>query len=231
MSMRWSKQLRIERVQHARGDVIRALDRVRPVHEHLGLDDRHDPGLLAERRVAGERMRVRPDAVLARERVGDRVRRAPLREARAEVAVLLEPPAQPVEAFGDGLAFGERQRLRAQVDLDAGNDALRREQLRERRAVVRALANRLVVEDDAADELLDARRREEQVAVGAPALLGRLESDRVEALLDRGGALVRREDALPLGDERLRGLMELAGHGIHLPLRSVVVVGVIIARR
>ena len=78
------------------------------------------------------------------------------------------------------------------------------EQLRERRPVGGALADRLVEEDDAADVLLGARRREEQVAVGAPVLLGRLDADRVEALLDRAVALVGGEDPLPLGDERAR---------------------------
>src|SRR2546423_790425 len=141
-------------------------------------------------------MRVGPDAVLARERIGDRVRRTPFREARAEAVVLLQPFAQPVEAFGDRLAVGVRERLRTLVDLDARDDTLRREQLREGRPVEPVLANRLVVEDDAADVLLDTRRREQEVAVGTPGLLGRLEPDRVEPLLDRAGALVRGEDPL-----------------------------------
>jgi hypothetical protein len=75
------------------------------------------------------------------------------------------------------------------------------------------LADRLVEEDHAADVVAGAAGREEQVAVGAPVLLGRLDPDRVEALLDRPRALVRREDPLALGDERLRGLVQsLAGH-------------------
>src|SRR5205823_3724955 len=67
----------------------------------------------------------------------------------------------------------------------------------------------LVVEDDPADVLLGARRREEQLAVGASRVLGRLDPDRVEALLDRAGALVRGEDPLALGDERAGGLVQL----------------------
>ena len=47
--------------------VVAALDRVVAVHQHLGLDDRDEPRLLRERRVARERVRVRPDAVLARD--------------------------------------------------------------------------------------------------------------------------------------------------------------------
>src|SRR5262249_17580361 len=89
----------------------------------------------------------------------------------------------------------------------------------------------LVEEDHAADELLDALRREQHVAVGAAVLLGRLEPDRVEALLDRGVALVRGEDALSLGDERAgrglqfshrlppAGLDRLAGATVPVPAR------------
>ena len=104
------------------GDVARALDRVVAVHQHLGLDDRHDARLLAQRGVAGERVGVGVDAVLATAAVGDRVDRAPLREARAELAVLGQALAQPVEALGDRLALGAGERLRAGVDLDAGDD-------------------------------------------------------------------------------------------------------------
>src|SRR3954447_8713798 len=108
-------------------------------------------------------MRVRPEAVLARDALADRDDTAPLGEARTELAVLLEPPAQAVEALGDGLAVGERERLRAGIDLDPGDDPLRGEQLRERRPVERLRPDRLVEEDDAADELLDPLGGEEQV--------------------------------------------------------------------
>ena len=50
-------------LQRARRHLVAALDRVVGVHQHLGLDDRDDPGLLAQRGVARERVRVRADAV------------------------------------------------------------------------------------------------------------------------------------------------------------------------
>ena len=85
-----------------------ALDRVVAVHQHLGLDDRHDARFLAQRGVARERVRVHVDAVRRRDAVADvDVRRAPLGEARAELAVLGEPLAQAVETLGDGLALGD----------------------------------------------------------------------------------------------------------------------------
>ena len=74
------------------------------VHQHLGLDDRHDVGFLAQRRVTRERVGVDVDAVRARDVVADRDDRAPLREPGAESAVLVEPLAQTVETFGDELA-------------------------------------------------------------------------------------------------------------------------------
>ena len=180
----------------------------------------HEPGLLAERRVARERVRVRADVPVGRDAVADRDHGPPLREARAELAVLLEPPAQPVEALGDLLAREERVVVRAGVDLDPGDHALRREHLGERRAVVRALADRLVVEDHAADGVLHPRRREEQLAVEAAVLLRRLDADRVEPLLDRPRALVRREDALVVGDDRAGGVVEWDGISVLLSSSS-----------
>ena len=41
-----------DRAQRAPGHLVADLDRVVGVHQHLGLDDRHEPGLLAQRRVA-----------------------------------------------------------------------------------------------------------------------------------------------------------------------------------
>ena len=153
----------------------------RPVHQHLGLDDGHEVGLLRERREPSERVCVHENAVLARDAVSDRDHGAPLREARAELAVLLEPLAETVEALSDLLVRRAGEPLRAGVHLDPRDDPLALEQLRERRAVRRALADRLVVEDHARDVVARALRREEEVAVGAPRLLGRLDSDRVEA--------------------------------------------------
>src|SRR5204863_1629258 len=106
----------------------------------------------------------------------DVVGRAPLREARAELAVLLEPLAQTVEALRHRLAGRVREWLRAPVDLDSRDDSAAFEQLRERRPVGRRLADRLVEQDHAADVLLDPVRSEEKVAVRTPVLLGRLDA-------------------------------------------------------
>ena len=73
---------------------------------------------------------------------------------------------------------------------------------------------------------LDALGGEEEVAVGAPVLLGRLDADLVEPLLDRAGALVGGEDALAGGDDRPGGGFEL-GH-IHGHSHSMVPGGLLV---
>ena len=101
-------------------------------------------------------------------------------------------PSRPSVTFS---SRGESQILGAHVDLDAGEDAARSEKRAEVHSVRRALAQRFVEEDDAADVFLDSLRREEKLTIGAPVLLGGFDADAVEALLNRARALVRREDA------------------------------------
>ena len=55
-------ELRVERAEGPAGRVLARLDRVRAVHQDLRLDDRHDVGLLTERRVARHRVGVRVQA-------------------------------------------------------------------------------------------------------------------------------------------------------------------------
>src|SRR5262249_60813991 len=132
------------------------------------------------------------------ELVGDRVCGAPLGGACGEVAVLGEALPEPVEALGDGVALGrQRERLGALVDLDPGDDALFGEHRWERDTVARRLADRLVEQDHAADELLDALGGEEEVAIRAAIPLRRLDADLVETLLDRVRALAARSPSLP----------------------------------
>ena len=81
----------------------------------------------------------------------------------------------------------------------------------ERGAVDGPLADGLVEEDHAADELAHPLGGEQQLAVSPAILLGRLDLDGLEPLLDRPRALVCREDALALRDQRagrwLRGCL------------------------
>jgi hypothetical protein len=66
------------------------------VHQDLGLDDRDDAVVLAERRVTGERMGVGLDRAPGGDAVGDVDHRPPLGEARAALVVLDQPFAEAV---------------------------------------------------------------------------------------------------------------------------------------
>ena len=145
------EELLIDLLQHPFGHALASRDIMAAVHQHLGLDDRHDVGLLAKRGVAGERMGVRQDAGIARLVLADVDDGAPFRETRAERVIPFQPAGEAVEPLGDGLARAERQRLRPGIDLDAGNRARILDQLDERRAVLRLLADGLVEEDHARD--------------------------------------------------------------------------------
>ncbi len=194
-------ELREDGVERRARHLVAARERMVAVHQDLRLDDRHDAGLLAERRVARERVRVDVDAGRGRDAVADRDHRAPLREAGAERRVLREPLAQPVEPFGDLLVGMERERLRAGVDLDAGHDAEGRQRVGERDAGERALPDRLVEQDRAADRFGESRRGDDEVAPPPPHLLGRRDALLDEALVAGPGALVHRDQALVVGDE------------------------------
>ena len=202
-------------VQHLLGDIGAARQRVIAIDQHLGLDDGHHALRLADGRIARQRVRIGLDSEAAGQRVGHVVHRAPLGEARALRLVGLQPLAQPIEPLGHLVVGRQCQRDLAGVDLDAGHDALARRQLRQRRSVVGFLVQRLFVEDDAADEVAQARRREDQAAVGAPVGLRGVDADCLEALGDGRAAFVGGEDAFAILHQRLhRGLEFTAGvHG------------------
>src|SRR5215204_2427017 len=123
-------------------------------------------------------MRVRPDAVVARQ-VGffvDRDHCAPLRESGAELVILGQALPKAVEALGHRLAGSAGEVLRSLVDLDPRDYPAVLQQSRKRSSVRRRLANRLVEEDHSADELLGALGREEELAIAAAVLLSRLDA-------------------------------------------------------
>jgi hypothetical protein len=125
---------------------------------------------------------------------------------------------QTIQTFGDGLAGETGKRLRARVDLDAGDDAELGQVLRERRAVLGFLAQGFIVKDHAADVVGDVRRGEQQLAIRAACFLRRFQLDAVEALLDRAAGFVGGQNTLALRDHCARNRLELTA--IHTFLRS-----------
>ena len=141
-------------------------------------------------------MGVGVDAVRGRDPFADGDDRSPLAENGAKLSVLGEAFAESVEPLGDSLARRARQRLRADVGLDAWRDALIGQELHQRRAVGRFLSDGLVVQDDPADELVRTAGAKEKLAVRTAVRLGIFDADRFETSLDRARALVGGEDPL-----------------------------------
>src|SRR5690606_5647214 len=145
--------------------------------------------------------------------VGDGDHAAPFGKARAEIVVLLEPFTQAVEPFGYRLAGKTRQGLGALVDLDARHCARPVDDLDERRTILRLLADRLVIEDDAGDAVPHGFVGPEQhLAIVAAGLRRGFDADRIEALLDRTAAFVRSQDALAVGRHPSRNVLEPFPH-------------------
>src|SRR5579863_203440 len=165
---------------------------------------------------SGERVGVGLDRAPGGNALADVDHRPPLGEAGALRMVALEAFAQTVEALGDGLCGEAGQRLGSLVDLDARHGAGALDQLHQRRGISigGALVERLFVEDHAGDVVPHRVVRPEQhLAVVAPALLRRLKTYGIEALLDRAGGFVRGEDALAGGHKRLGDCIQ--GRQIH----------------
>ena len=213
--------LRVQRIEHGAqyrmGHLAAPLNRVAAVHQHLGLDDRHEAGLLAQGGVAGQRMRVGRDAAWAGQAVTDAYHGPPLGETRTHQCVLLQPGPQPVQTLGDLLAGMQREGLGADIHLDPWDHARFDEPVDEPRAVPVALPDGLVIQDGAADMHAQARRRHEQLAIGAPGRLGLRDPGCGEALVAGARALIHREQAAAGADEGLRRAREAGGAQIAAP--------------
>jgi hypothetical protein len=203
--------------QGVAGGPVAALDGVVAVHQDLGLDDRDQPGLLGGGGEAAKGLGVGGDAAEAGDALADGDDGPPLGEPGLKVAELDQAAGQAVEALGDLLALEAGQPGGAGVDLDPGDDPLAGQDLGQRGAVGGALAQRLVIQDDAADVLGRPLGGEQQLAVGAAVVLGRGDLDGVEALLDGAAALVGGQDALARGDQRRRGRGQLVCSHLNLP--------------
>jgi hypothetical protein len=155
-------------------------------------------------------MRVGVDCRVARNAGTDVDHRAPLRKARTLVVIFLQPLGELVEADGDQLVRAAGQRLRAFVDLDAGDRACLLDQLDQRRAVLRLLPDRLIVEDHAGDVLRHrVLRAEQQLAIIAAIVLGRVDADRVETLLDGAGGFIRGQNSAARRDHGVGDFVEI----------------------
>ena len=140
-------------------------------------------------------MRIDVNGGCARDALTDLDHRSPLGELGAEFRVFGDAVREPIQALGDRLAVRPGERLRAGINLDAGQNILALQNRDQRRPVGRRLTDRLVIQDGAADEFAQPGRAEQHLPVIAAGVLGRDHIYAVEPLLDGSGAFVRRQQA------------------------------------
>ena len=92
--------------------------------------------------------------------------RPPAGELGPELGVGAQPGQQPVQALGDRLAPGARQRPSPRIHPDPGHHAQRMQGDGKRPAQARVLAQRLVAQDHAADALGEPGGGDQQLPVG-----------------------------------------------------------------
>src|SRR5260370_15186189 len=113
-------------------------------------------------------MRVRRDAGPGRNALADGDDRAPLGKASAQLGVLGDSLAKPIETLGHLLARRVRQWLRTRIDLDAGKHPQLDQRLRKRQTARGRLTEGFILQDDSADRLLESRRGDQQLSERAP---------------------------------------------------------------
>ena len=175
---------------------------MRTIHEHLRLDDRDQPGFLAQCGIAGQCLRVGLDATPAGETTAYGNHRAPLGKAGAHARVFGQAVAQSVQTLGYLLSGMTCQILGAGVNFDAGDDSRLGDGFHEGSAVFLLLADRLVVENRAADGLSQSGRGDDQLAIGAAGLHGLGNPQPGKAFIAGWITFIHGQQALVVGHER-----------------------------
>mmetsp|Transcript_29984 Transcript_29984/g.79678 ORF Transcript_29984/g.79678 Transcript_29984/m.79678 type:complete len:249 (+) Transcript_29984:1071-1817(+) len=181
---------------------------------HFWLDDRAEAVLLADGRVARQRLRVLDDRALRWHRRPHLEHSAPLCEPRTLGVVRLAPLPQAVEPLRRRLAVAAGQKREARVHLDARHDALVAQHVDEPNPVRRRLIQRFGRHDHARDVFAEPARGVEHFSVRAPVDLGVLEADGRQPLARGRRALVRREDAVPSPRDPLRRRAHLVDEAV-----------------
>merc|ERR1719443_331128 len=185
-------------------------DVVVPVHQDLGLHERSETLALRDGSVCGQAEgRVLYGDVAGPPILGDGQHCPPLGEARALLVVLLASLGELVQASAVLLVVGARDAPKSCVHFNAHNDSLLIEDFHERPAVRSCLEQGLLVEDGAANVLVEPWRGEEQLAVLASVLLRVLDADVRETLPGRRVRLVGGQDPLTGGGNGLSSCDEL----------------------
>ena len=192
------------------------VDRVRPVHLHFRLDNRHDASFLTQRRVSGQRMGVGLDGVPCRPALADGNHRPPFGETGAETVIFGQPLAQAVKTLRHRFTVEAGQRLGAGIDLDARHGAGIGDKTCERRTVSGFLAQGFIEQDNAGNVILHGRGAEQHFAIIAAIIEVRFHIDGIEPLLDRARTFISGKDAAAFGHHGVGNIFQALAHGVVL---------------
>ena len=137
------------------------------VHEHFRLDNRDQPRFLAQRGIAGQRLRVSLNATSAGNTLPHDNHRTPLGKTGSHLKIFLESVAQSIQTFGYFLAAMPCHILCTDIHFDTGNDSCIFDGFYERGSVILVLADGLVVKDCSANALFKAGSRHNHLSIGA----------------------------------------------------------------
>src|SRR6266542_2642712 len=143
--------------------------------------------------------------------ISDGDHRPPFGEARSQVTVFSQTTPQAVESFSDGFTWKTRRLDGALIHLNPRDNAPLCQQGGEGRAILSLLTKSFVIENDAADKGLNARRREQELAIGAAVLLCRGDIDTIKPSLNGPRTFIGRQNAFAFRNQvmssRYKGLL------------------------
>ena len=194
---------------HLLAHLLALVDAVAAVGEHFRLDDGHQAALLADGGVAGQAVAVLENGRRRRLSVADSKDCTPLGKTTPGAVVAVTAHLQVVQTLRGRLAPGAEQRHQALVHLDAGDDGLALEHIRQNASLVVLLGERLLVEDDAADVVGQLIAAKQHLPVLTAVLIGVGNAQLVEALANGAHAFVGGENALSRSGDAIGRLVEL----------------------
>ena len=176
------------------------------IHQHFRFDDGNQSGFLAQRRVAGQRVRVGLEATTGGKSLADGEHRAPFGETCAHLGIFRETFAQSVQTFGDFLSGMTGQILCAGIHFDARNDPGIGENTGKKNTVSILLADGLVIENCATDIPAKPGRGHNQLPIDAPGFHRLRNTEFGKSLVAGGIAFVHRQQPFVVGDQRFCGV-------------------------
>ncbi|SVA28697.1 uncharacterized protein METZ01_LOCUS81551 [marine metagenome] len=162
------------------------------IHQYLGFHNRNQAVRLTKCSIASESVCIGAVTSLARQGIGYRVNRPPLRETSPYFCIFGKPRAETVEPFGYLFVGSKCQLFGASVYLDAGHNPLFLENLDKRLATQGIVPQCFIEQNGPAYVFTKSRRRHQHRTVLAPHLLRAGYPQCIKTFLTRWRTLVHR---------------------------------------